>query len=83
MVFRATLPVHPYKKTESDNPTIEIVRHFTNIPVPFVYAFDSSMQNPLGLEWILMDKVNGKPLRETWFDMEYDSQLCITELAAS
>ena len=30
-----------------------------------------------------MDKVNGKPLRETWFDMEYDSQLCITKLAAS
>lgn len=35
------------------------VRAHTTIPVPAVYAFDSSGDNPLGLEWILMEKIEG------------------------
>lgn len=82
-VFRVALPVDPYYKTESDVATTEIVRHFTTIPVPIIYAYDSSTSNALGLEWMLMEKVQGKKLTETWIDLDYDAKLQLTQTVAS
>lgn len=82
-VFRVALPVDPYFKTESDIATTEIVRHFTSIPVPLIYAFDSSTQNKLGLEWMLMEKIIGKNLGETWKGLDYDAKLGLTKTIAS
>ena len=74
-VFRVALPVDPYYKTEADVATNELVRHFTNIPVPTIYAFDSSTHNPIGHEWILMDKIaSGKSLEDCWTAMSYDAK---------
>ncbi|OCL02564.1 hypothetical protein AOQ84DRAFT_276170, partial [Glonium stellatum] len=50
----------PWYKVQSEVATIEYVRLHTTIPVPRVYAFDSSMRNAVGLEWILMEKVQGR-----------------------
>lgn len=58
-VFRVALPVDPYCKIEFEVATTEIVRHSTNIPVPIIYASDSSTKNMLGLEWMLMEKLTG------------------------
>lgn len=77
------LPVDPYYKTESDVATTEILRYFTTIPVPVVYAFDSSANNPLELEWILMAKVGGKRLDEVWTSLDYDSKLRLARTTAS
>ena len=55
LVLRLALPVYPYFKVESDVATTEIVRHFTNIPVPIVYCYDSSANNSMLLEWMLME----------------------------
>jgi hypothetical protein len=41
--------------------TINYIRTFTNIPVPFIYAYDSDPYNKLGGEYIIMSKV--RPLR--------------------
>ena len=74
-VFRVALPVDPYYKTESDVATNELVRHFTTIPVPTIYAFDSSTHNPIGHEWMLMDKItSGKSLEDCWTAMSYDAK---------
>ena len=81
-IVRIPLPVLPYFKTESDVATTEIVRYSTKIPVPIIYAYDSSSDNPLGLEWILMEKIDGKPIAWYWDDMEYDSKLRFTKLMA-
>ena len=81
-IFRVTLPVYPFYKTESDVATTEIVRHFTSIPVPTIYAYDSSSSNALGLEWILMEKVAGKKLDEAWSDLNYDQRLHLTHTSA-
>jgi Phosphotransferase enzyme family len=43
---------------------MELVRLKTTIPVPFVYAFDSSGENSVGLEWIVMNKIYGNPYDE-------------------
>ena len=74
-VFRVALPVDPYYKTEADVATNELVRHFTTIPVPTIYAFDSSTHNPIGHEWMLMDKIaSGKSLEDCWTAMSYDAK---------
>lgn len=82
-VFRIALPVDPYFKTESEVATTEIVRHFTNIPVPIIYAYDSSTANALGLEWILMEKIVGKKLEETWESLDYETKLRLTKTITS
>ena len=81
-VFRIALPVDPHYKTESEVATTEIVRHFTDIPVPIIYAYDSSTDNALGMEWILMEKIRGKKLDEAWTDMDYDSKLRLADITA-
>ena len=66
IIFKTSFPVSSCYKTESDAATTELARNFTNIPFPAIHAFDSFMKNPLGLEWMLMEKIAGKPLMETW-----------------
>jgi hypothetical protein len=41
---------------------MEFVRLQTTIPVPRVYIFDSSGENELGLEWMIMEKIDGHTL---------------------
>lgn len=82
-VFRVAFPVDPYYKTEADVATSELVRHFTTIPVPKIYAYDSSPHNALDLEWILMDKItSGKNLEDCWKVMDYDTKCHLAESAA-
>lgn len=66
-VFRVAFPVDPYYKVESEGAPAELVRHFTCIPVPTIYAYHSSTQNKLGLEWILIDRLtSGEKLHCSW-----------------
>lgn len=65
-ILRVTMPVVPWYKTESEVATTEYIRRHTNIPVPKIYAYDSSIDNKLGLEWIMMEKVKGQPLLHYW-----------------
>lgn len=41
-----------------------LVRLKTTIPVTIVYGFDPSGENVIGLEWIAMNKMCGKPYEE-------------------
>ncbi len=61
LLLRLYLPVFPWYKTESEVTTMEYLRSTTTIPIPRVYAFDSSSNNPIGFEWILMEKPAGQP----------------------
>ena len=69
-VLRVALPVYPYYKVESDVATTVFVQHFTKIPVPQIYIYDSSANNELGLEWILMEKALGQPMMHRWLDLD-------------
>ena len=82
-VFRVAWPVDPHYKTEFDVATTELVRHYTTIPVSIIYAYDSSTNNVLGLEWILTEKItSGKKLDDSWEAMEYDTKVHLTETVA-
>ncbi|KAI0437060.1 phosphotransferase enzyme family-domain-containing protein [Xylaria telfairii] len=65
-VMRVCLPVCPRAKTEAEVATLSWVSQHTSLPVPRVRAYDSSQNNPLGYEWLLMTKLEGKPLTACW-----------------
>ena len=82
-IFRAALPANPYYKIECDVATTEFVRNFTTIPVPKIYVYDSSTNNPLGLEWMLMEKAVGVPLADKWVDMDDEHRITLVKQIAS
>ncbi|KAL7629798.1 hypothetical protein AAE478_001321 [Parahypoxylon ruwenzoriense] len=65
-IMRVSLPVCPKIKTESEVATLQWIYGNTNLPVPKVKCYDSSRDNPLGFEWILMDRMYGVPLSQCW-----------------
>lgn len=48
--------------------TMRLIRRETTIPLPEVYAFDTSLENELGCPLILMELIHGKPLFDVWFN---------------
>lgn len=81
-IFRVSLPVYPFFKTESEAATLTRVRADTSIPVPRVFAWDSSPDNELGFEWILMEKLAGVPLMDVWRKIEWTGKLVLIESLA-
>ncbi|KAL2184999.1 kinase-like protein [Thermothelomyces heterothallicus CBS 203.75] len=81
-LFRVSIPVEPFFKTESEIATMEYVRRHTTMPIPRVVAFSSGDDNELGYEWILMEMMPGEPLRKLWSAMPEDARIAVfAELA--
>jgi hypothetical protein len=57
-LIRITPSIYHWYKTESEVATILYARHNTSLPVPQIYAFDSSSDS--GFEWVLMEKMPGQ-----------------------
>lgn len=81
-ILRLALPVDPWHKVQSEVATMEYVRMQTSVPVPKVYAFDSSANNKLRLEWILMEKIQGKPYNEVEDVLDFDTREQLHKTAA-
>jgi hypothetical protein len=60
------------------------VRQQTNIPVPKVHSWSSSVSNPVGTEYIIMEKAEGVPLFQQWGNMTEFQKLqlikCLTKI---
>ena len=82
-ILRLALPMHPYYKLECDVATNELVRHLTDIPIPKIFAYDSSSDNVLGLEWILMEKLPGERANTHWVDIGNENHTKITRQLAT
>ena len=54
----------------SEARTMQMLKTETSIPVPAVYAFDTSPNNGLSCPFVLMEKVCGAPLSYQWFNSE-------------
>jgi hypothetical protein len=52
-----------------------IVRQHTNVPVPEVYSWSSTPSNPVGAEYIVMEKAAGVPVFTLWGKMSQSSKL--------
>ncbi|OJJ37807.1 hypothetical protein ASPWEDRAFT_171269 [Aspergillus wentii DTO 134E9] len=57
----------PHFTTASEVATMDFLRNALNLPVPRVYAWSSrASENPLGAEYILMEKQAGVVLTDVW-----------------
>ncbi|KIX00111.1 uncharacterized protein Z518_10248 [Rhinocladiella mackenziei CBS 650.93] len=63
--------------TASEVAVLEYVRGYTNIPVPHVYAWSSDTSNPVGAEYIIMEKAIGVQLFKVWDKLKDISKLAI------
>ncbi|KAK6810705.1 hypothetical protein RU639_013517 [Aspergillus parasiticus] len=64
--------------TASEVGVLEYVRKYTNIPVPRVFCWSSDKSNPVGAEYIIMEKAAGVPLFEQWGKMTEIEKLKLT-----
>lgn len=77
VIFRFILPTAPFYGLETEIGTMVLASRFTDW-VPSVLLYDSSGANPLGLEWLIMEPVEGFILQ----DCLYDFCACETGLRA-
>ncbi|KAK6507837.1 hypothetical protein TWF481_006259 [Arthrobotrys musiformis] len=86
-ILRVTLPVDPHYKTASEVATLKLLESSTSLPAPRAMAHYAGAadappgDNRLGLEWILMTKVPGKTLTDSW-DMSMKKKLNLVEMVA-
>ncbi|KAJ5528562.1 hypothetical protein N7527_001955 [Penicillium freii] len=82
-VMRVSLPIDPYYKTMSEVSTMDWISRTTNIPVPRVITYQSSRENPIGFEWIIMTRMPGRPLKELWHSLPFAAKTSLVgEFAA-
>lgn len=82
-IFRAALPIEPGDKVRNEVATLDYIKQHTSIPVPAVIAYDTSSENALGFEWILMENIPGITLHNIWSGLSDTSKVAITREMAS
>lgn len=81
-LMRVVLPVAPGVKTESEVATLNFIPENTSIPVPRVIASDSNLQNELGFEWMIMERIDARPLLDVWHEMSWlKKELLVQQIA--
>ncbi|KAH8724530.1 kinase-like domain-containing protein [Phaeosphaeriaceae sp. PMI808] len=71
--YPITLPRH--LAVASEVATLAFVRA-QGVPAPRVVGYSAAIENnPVGTEYILMEKVPGKPIGDTWFDLSDQERL--------
>ena len=63
-----------HRRTKSEVSVIKYLKENTNIPVPFIYGYSIDAINILECEYILMEKLNGKTLREVLIEKQLKAQ---------
>jgi len=74
VVMRVTLPVDPKRKTLSEVVTLRWVRANTHLPVPKVLAYGADRTNLIGFEYIIMEKMRGRPLADVWQKLSFNAK---------
>ncbi|KAF2995261.1 hypothetical protein E8E13_003826 [Curvularia kusanoi] len=68
--------------TASEVATMDYVRNVLNIPAPRVYGWSSSTDNPVGAEYILMERTKRIDLDKVWSEMSWDDRFEIVNTLA-
>ncbi|KAJ5631942.1 hypothetical protein N7490_008281 [Penicillium lividum] len=62
----------PHYTTASEVATMDFLRAVLKLPVPKVLAYSTSSDNPVGAEYILMERVEGDSLSSRWLSLTTD-----------
>ncbi|KAF8127591.1 phosphotransferase enzyme family-domain-containing protein [Boletus edulis] len=65
-IVRVASPAFPRDKLESEVATLRFLATHTEIPVPQVFAWNSDPFNPVGAEYMIMQKVPGVSANTQW-----------------
>lgn len=82
-LLRVTPQLQPHYKTASEVANIRFIQQRTNIPVPIVVGYSSTNDNWLGFEWMIMEMLPGKPLRDVWRKLSFAQKQNLTTKVAS
>jgi hypothetical protein len=79
----------PYPTTQpkhfavaSEVATLDLVRQH-GLPVPKVLKYAASTSNPFGAEYIIMEKIPGRPLGDAWFRLDETQRLKVIKQVVS
>ncbi|PVH69760.1 hypothetical protein DL98DRAFT_438347 [Cadophora sp. DSE1049] len=73
----------PHFTTASEVATMDFVRNVLGTPVPRVFAWSSTAQeNPVGAEYIIMEKVPGIELEHVWSSMKIADRFTLVKAIA-
>lgn len=59
----------PRYTTASEVATINFLRNVLRIPVPRILDYSASRMNPVGAEYIIMERVQGESLASRWLNL--------------
>jgi aminoglycoside phosphotransferase len=62
----------------SEVATMQFLR-LQGVPIPEVFDWSSSTSNPVGSEYIIMERVPGKELEHTWYTMTVQERMDVVE----
>jgi Predicted aminoglycoside phosphotransferase len=62
----------PHYTTASEVATMNFLRTVLKLPVPEILAYSTSSDNPIGAEYILMERVKGESLSSRWLSLTTD-----------
>ncbi|KAE8153098.1 phosphotransferase enzyme family protein [Aspergillus avenaceus] len=69
--------------TASEVATLDFLRNELSIPVPRVFAWSSKKDQPVGVEYIIMEKAAGKELSKSWPTMDISDKVDIVSQLAN
>ncbi|KAL8851640.1 MAG: hypothetical protein Q9221_003477 [Calogaya cf. arnoldii] len=80
IIARLPYPITVPKRyaTASEVATVQFAK-LHGFPVPEIYDFSATSANPVGAEYIIMEKVSGKPLRTCWHSLTRDDKFKIID----
>ena len=62
----------------SEVATMEFLR-LHGVPIPRVFDWSSSASNQVGSEYIIMERVQGRELADTWYTMTFKERMAVVE----
>jgi predicted Ser/Thr protein kinase len=71
-IARVSRQPETIQKLISEAETVEYVRSQTSIPVPEIYAYDFELNNSVGAQFILMERIAGRHLYQLWDKLTVD-----------
>ena len=80
--FRAIMKIPYWRSAPKTYPTASEVATLTflrskDIPVPEIYAWSSTVDNPVGVEYIIMEHASGVGADTCWFNTTKHTETCI------
>jgi len=61
----------------SEVATLDLIRSH-GIPVPKVLGYSADSENPVGAEYIILEKLPGRPIGDVWYDLSEKERLKVT-----